>query len=190
MRQSSHLLTTKIHFRRLLYVACTRAQALLYLSHANMRKVAGETKTKKLSEFVSVVTNQNPVGVLSSILGISRLIKCLQGLFSSRNPDFRPGDRAVISKVLGRSLPDEGEVSRRVADLFVCILKSVYLAEVRICSIRTSHHHKSDSDERDTRVPWDESAARHQHGMHRSQCFFIADVISSSCERKLHAEHP
>lgn len=68
------LFTIEINFRRLLYVACTRAQGLLYLSHAAVRKVAGETKTKKLSEFVSVVTNQNPVGIWSTIPSAFRLI--------------------------------------------------------------------------------------------------------------------
>jgi len=47
--------------RRLLYVACTRAQGLLYLSHAAKRKVAGETKTKEVSEFISIVTKQDQV---------------------------------------------------------------------------------------------------------------------------------
>lgn len=84
--------------RRLLYVACTRAQGLLYLSHAAVRKVAGETKTKKLSEFVSVVTNQNPT------------------LFTGSSLDFRRDDRMVICKVLDRPLPDEEEVYRRVTE--------------------------------------------------------------------------
>ncbi|KXN84725.1 ATP-dependent DNA helicase PcrA, partial [Leucoagaricus sp. SymC.cos] len=45
--------------RRLLYVACTRAQCLLYLLHAEKRKVAGETKNKVLSPFLSVITQEN-----------------------------------------------------------------------------------------------------------------------------------
>ncbi|KAJ7477279.1 P-loop containing nucleoside triphosphate hydrolase protein [Mycena galericulata] len=47
--------------RRLLYVACTRAQSLLYLSHVSKRKVGGETKTKEISEFVATATKENPV---------------------------------------------------------------------------------------------------------------------------------
>ncbi|EGN98601.1 hypothetical protein SERLA73DRAFT_54973, partial [Serpula lacrymans var. lacrymans S7.3] len=47
--------------RRLLYVAFTRAQNLLYLSYSSKRKVAGESKTKDLSEFVSVVRDENQV---------------------------------------------------------------------------------------------------------------------------------
>lgn len=47
--------------RRLLYVACTRAQGLLYLSRVTRRKVAGEFKNKELSAFVSDVMNENSV---------------------------------------------------------------------------------------------------------------------------------
>lgn len=45
--------------RRLLYVACTRAQCLLYLSHAEKRKIAGETKTRTISPFLSAVRTEN-----------------------------------------------------------------------------------------------------------------------------------
>lgn len=41
--------------RRLLYVACTRAQGLLYLSYSTSRMFAGETKSKELSEFIYAV---------------------------------------------------------------------------------------------------------------------------------------
>ncbi|RDB25802.1 ATP-dependent DNA helicase PcrA [Hypsizygus marmoreus] len=84
--------------RRLLYVACTRAQGLLYLSHVEKRKVAGDTKSKELSEFISVITKQNPT------------------LFTSWQPDLSPVDRRVISTVLNRPNPDESEVSRRIAE--------------------------------------------------------------------------
>ncbi|KAF8962796.1 UvrD-helicase-domain-containing protein [Flammula alnicola] len=85
--------------RRLLYVACTRAQSLLYILHSIKRQVAGRTKDKKLSDFVSVVRTKN------------------EGFFSYDVPRFLPQDCAVISKVLGRPLPDEAEVKRRLAEL-------------------------------------------------------------------------
>lgn len=47
--------------RRLLYVACTRAQGLLYLSHSRSRKIAGESKNVHLSEFVSAIASYNLV---------------------------------------------------------------------------------------------------------------------------------
>lgn len=49
---------------RLLYVACTRAQGLLYLSQAAKRRVGGETKKKDLSEFVSAVMKHNEVSLI------------------------------------------------------------------------------------------------------------------------------
>jgi DNA helicase II / ATP-dependent DNA helicase PcrA len=48
-------------FRRLLYVACTRAQGLLYLSYVSGRKVAGARGPRGLSQFVSVILNENEV---------------------------------------------------------------------------------------------------------------------------------
>ncbi|EPQ52841.1 UvrD-helicase-domain-containing protein, partial [Gloeophyllum trabeum ATCC 11539] len=47
--------------RRLLYVACTRAQNLLYLSHCNKRLVAGRQIDRKLSAFVASVIEEAPV---------------------------------------------------------------------------------------------------------------------------------
>ncbi|KAJ8521924.1 hypothetical protein ONZ45_g1446 [Pleurotus djamor] len=37
-------------------------------------------------------------------------------VFSDRTPDFLPADRAVVSRVLGRSEPNQAEVTRRIAD--------------------------------------------------------------------------
>lgn len=58
--------------RRLLYVACTRAQALLYVLFSKTRVIAGRTKEKKLSDFVSVVRRNNEVS--SSLYVSSSLI--------------------------------------------------------------------------------------------------------------------
>ncbi|KAL0954493.1 hypothetical protein HGRIS_003461 [Hohenbuehelia grisea] len=85
--------------RRLLYVACTRAQALLYLTSASKRLISGETKNTTLSTFVSTVTTEDP------------------SLFDHKAPDLLPSDRAVVSRVLGRLEPQHNEVIRRVAEL-------------------------------------------------------------------------
>ncbi|KAJ3820348.1 P-loop containing nucleoside triphosphate hydrolase protein [Lentinula raphanica] len=83
--------------RRLLYVAGTRAQSLLYLSHAIQRKVAGETKTRDLSPFLSSVVKQNPP------------------LFVNVPPQFSDVDRKVICQVLKRPQPNPSLVKERVA---------------------------------------------------------------------------
>ncbi|KAJ3808888.1 P-loop containing nucleoside triphosphate hydrolase protein [Lentinula aff. lateritia] len=65
--------------RRLLYVACTRAQSLLYLSYATQRKVSGETKTRDLSPFVSSVIRRIPslfVESSSKLLDPDREVIC------------------------------------------------------------------------------------------------------------------
>ncbi|KAF5327158.1 hypothetical protein D9619_004893 [Psilocybe cf. subviscida] len=85
--------------RRLLYVACTRAQSLLYILHSQKRQVAGRTQAKSLSSFVSEPQKKNA------------------GLFSYNVPRFLPEDRAVVSKVLGRPLPNEAEIKRRLEEL-------------------------------------------------------------------------
>ncbi|KAJ7638238.1 P-loop containing nucleoside triphosphate hydrolase protein [Roridomyces roridus] len=84
--------------RRLLYVACTRAQSLLYLSHASKRKVGGETKTKEISEFVAAATKEHP------------------GIFTARTSQFPHTERTVISKVLDRPEAKEAEVTRRMTE--------------------------------------------------------------------------
>ncbi|KAF5391670.1 hypothetical protein D9757_002375 [Collybiopsis confluens] len=84
--------------RRLLYVACTRAQSLLYLTHATSRKVAGDIKTKELSAFISSVTKEDP------------------SLFMDRPSFCSPSDRKVICQVLNRPPPDEEEVKNRIVE--------------------------------------------------------------------------
>ncbi|TRM64719.1 P-loop containing nucleoside triphosphate hydrolase protein [Schizophyllum amplum] len=86
--------------RRLLYVACTRAQGLLYLTHAAKRKVGGEQKTKEVSSFLAAVTKKNKT------------------LFTLKAPEFNVDDRRELAQVLGRRPPNEAEVERRVADLY------------------------------------------------------------------------
>ncbi len=50
--------------RRLLYVACTRAQGLLYLTHAERRNVAGRTVHTARSYFVESVFIKNSVWLI------------------------------------------------------------------------------------------------------------------------------
>ncbi|KAJ3796874.1 P-loop containing nucleoside triphosphate hydrolase protein [Lentinula aff. detonsa] len=82
--------------RRLLYVACTRAQSLLYLSYATQRKVAGETKARDLSPFVSSVVRQNPP------------------LFVDNPSTLMDQDRKVICQVLKRPQPDSVQVTEHI----------------------------------------------------------------------------
>ena len=56
--------------RRLLYVACTRAQSLLYILYSSKRQVAGKTKFNTLSDFVSAVCEKDPVCIIISLSGL------------------------------------------------------------------------------------------------------------------------
>ncbi|KAF8656236.1 hypothetical protein AX16_002672 [Volvariella volvacea WC 439] len=86
--------------RRLLYVACTRAQGFLYLSYVRQRKSAGETKTKELSDFIprSLITdNDKPV-------------------FTKEFPLFSTKDVNDTAAVLRRSAPTEEETKRQISE--------------------------------------------------------------------------
>ncbi|KAF8518460.1 P-loop containing nucleoside triphosphate hydrolase protein [Gautieria morchelliformis] len=72
--------------RRLLYVACTRAQGLLYLSHSTYRMTAGNLAKKDLSEFVSRLPLR---------------------LFSPTPPTLTAKDRLEIANILGRDAVNE-----------------------------------------------------------------------------------
>ena len=63
----------------------------------------------------------------------------LQGLFSSSVPQFSPEDRAVMSKVLGRPLPDEAEVKRRLAELSVYLLPLIFSCYSMLCLLTYSY---------------------------------------------------
>ncbi|ESK94683.1 atp-depentend dna [Moniliophthora roreri MCA 2997] len=76
--------------RRLLYVACTRAQSLLYIYYASTRKVGGVAKPRDLSTFISAVTLKNDT------------------LFTDQLPAITAQERAIIAGVLDRpDVPDE-----------------------------------------------------------------------------------
>ncbi|KAL9714066.1 ATP-dependent DNA helicase srs2 [Leucoagaricus gongylophorus] len=80
--------------RRLLYVACTRAQCLLYLSYTERRKIAGEAKNKTLSPFLTSIR---------------------QSLFTNTLPDLDFSQCRTISQILGRAEPPEEQVRFQIA---------------------------------------------------------------------------
>ncbi|KAJ3545974.1 hypothetical protein NMY22_g2239 [Coprinellus aureogranulatus] len=87
--------------RRLLYVACTRAKALLYLTRATTRRVAGDTKARGLSKFVQTIMEK-------------RMKENKLPLFIQHVPHLELEDRAILCKVLERPEPEEGDVELMV----------------------------------------------------------------------------
>ncbi|WWD16482.1 hypothetical protein CI109_100908 [Kwoniella shandongensis] len=75
--------------RRLLYVAMTRAQNFLTLSHCQFRMMGGEENDKEASEFVGMVNRHQP------------------GLLSTTLPDIDLAIRRYMSTMLGRPPPNE-----------------------------------------------------------------------------------
>ncbi|KAI0326647.1 UvrD-helicase-domain-containing protein [Cubamyces sp. BRFM 1775] len=80
--------------RRLLYVACTRAQGLLYLSHAASRMMSGEYKPKSISPFIGCLRSEEKT----------------KDLMTDVLPKLPVEDRKTIATVIGRSLPQDDEV--------------------------------------------------------------------------------
>ncbi|KAG6851096.1 hypothetical protein H0H93_000976 [Arthromyces matolae] len=85
-------------FRRLLYVACTRAQGLLYLTCSETRNVAGKKGERVVSPFITIVQWDNPT------------------FFTDLQPTFLPPDQEVICKIVNRNAPSESDVLSRVAE--------------------------------------------------------------------------
>lgn len=61
-------------YRRLLYVACTRAQSLLYLTHTESRMMSGEYKPQTISSFVGAVRTDPKVCLDDPCSGVLSLI--------------------------------------------------------------------------------------------------------------------
>ncbi|KAJ2926931.1 hypothetical protein H1R20_g10172, partial [Candolleomyces eurysporus] len=83
--------------RRLLYVACTRAKSLLYITRSTIRTVAGDQKARALSKFIGNVMEK-------------REKEKKMPLFIQHLPQIELEERAIICKVLERPEPDESEV--------------------------------------------------------------------------------
>ncbi|KAH7338889.1 P-loop containing nucleoside triphosphate hydrolase protein [Rhizoctonia solani] len=92
--------------RRLLYVACTRAQALLYLTHSSSRMVGGETRKTTMSEFVSCIIHHDPVRTWLD-----------HGLFQRNLPSLTEHELAIFGKILSRTVPTDENIQRGLREL-------------------------------------------------------------------------
>ena len=106
-------------YRRLLYVACTRAKCLLYLSHATTRMISGEDKATSISRFMATVRSNPQVRIevrYSPRHLLTPVDSQTKGTFSEELPSLPRQDRVTMSQILNRELPDEADITRRVAD--------------------------------------------------------------------------
>lgn len=83
--------------RRLLYVAMTRAQALLYMTHCQERMIGGMTMAKNLSQFLTAVAKS-------------------QKFFGSHRPKIEQAAIADFAKVLERTAPTEEAVQASIKE--------------------------------------------------------------------------
>ncbi|TCD65239.1 hypothetical protein EIP91_002947 [Steccherinum ochraceum] len=82
--------------RRLLYVACTRAQCYLTLTFCEKRFMAGVEQEKSISPFISCLGQRQ------------------RTLFADTIPDITVDERELAAKVIGRTLPGEAEITQKI----------------------------------------------------------------------------
>ncbi|KAJ1028627.1 hypothetical protein NDA16_001793 [Ustilago loliicola] len=93
--------------RRLLYVAMTRAESLLYLTHATARMMGGETQDKILSNFVASVTSKQN----GDSSDAKKAIK-----FCTTRPELDADAVSTMAKVTGKQLPSEEQIKKTVGE--------------------------------------------------------------------------
>ncbi|KAJ1593076.1 hypothetical protein NDA11_004666 [Ustilago hordei] len=93
--------------RRLLYVAMTRAESLLYLTHATARMMGGETQDKILSNFVASVASKQNGGNCDA----KKAIK-----FCATRPELDANAVGTLAKVTGKQLPSEDQIKKAVTE--------------------------------------------------------------------------
>ncbi|GAC76648.1 3'-5' DNA helicase [Moesziomyces antarcticus T-34] len=93
--------------RRLLYVAMTRAEGVLYLSHATARMQGGETQDKILSNFVAAVAPKRNGGSCEAKKAIQ---------FCTDRPELDLDVVRTVAKVTGKPAPSEELVEKAVKE--------------------------------------------------------------------------
>lgn len=93
--------------RRLLYVAMTRAESLLYLTHATARMQGGETQDKILSNFVASVASKQNGGSCDAKKAIR---------FCVTRPELDIEAMKTVSTVTSKQLPSEEQIGKAIAE--------------------------------------------------------------------------
>jgi superfamily I DNA/RNA helicase len=85
--------------RRLLYVAATRAQGLLYMLHCGQRMVGGDKDARQLSRFIKIPLTDD------------------KRLMSPELPNINVQNLEILAKVIRRPEPDAEECVSRMTEL-------------------------------------------------------------------------
>ncbi|OJA17125.1 hypothetical protein AZE42_02583 [Rhizopogon vesiculosus] len=153
--------------RRLLYVACTRAQTLLYLTHSSKRKVAGESKSRDLSEFIAPIYSQHPP------------------LFTDMPHTLSRQDLSLIATILSRvkRMPDELDVKRRMA-MFNLSARQIQLSDSNV-NQKTETLHALPPVQRDTPPDYVPTFQNVRAIMHKDETV-TAEALRPPVQVKLH----
>ncbi|SPO21880.1 related to ATP-dependent DNA helicase [Ustilago trichophora] len=93
--------------RRLLYVAMTRAESMLYLTHATARMQGNESQDKCLSNFVASVASKQNGGSCDAKNAIK---------FCTSRPELDTEAMKTVAKVTGKALPNEDKIKEAIAE--------------------------------------------------------------------------
>ncbi|SPO23192.1 related to ATP-dependent DNA helicase [Ustilago trichophora] len=93
--------------RRLLYVAMTRAESMLYLTHATARMQGNDSQDKCLSNFVASVASKQNGGSCDSKNAIQ---------FCTSRPELDAEAMKTVAKVTGKALPSDDTIKAAIAE--------------------------------------------------------------------------
>ncbi|TKY87092.1 hypothetical protein EX895_003769 [Sporisorium graminicola] len=91
--------------RRLLYVAMTRAECMLYLTHATARMQGGDTQDKMLSNFVASIASKQDGGSCDA----KKAIK-----FCTSRPEVDTDAVKTMAGVTGKALPSDAKIKEAI----------------------------------------------------------------------------
>lgn len=100
--------------RRLLYVAMTRAQGLLYLTHCRQRMARGEYIEKSLSTFLRPIVDRQLGGSYGGPSAYNAAKKLTKVDFSTARPELDAAACAVLAKILDRPVPSSADIEAKV----------------------------------------------------------------------------
>lgn len=99
--------------RRLYYVAMTRAQTHLYLTHAERRRMAGEWGTRSVSPYLAPLLPKERGGTLAR--------GAMPVPWSFEAPPINHASLSTVAAILGRPALSEASVETHVRALYVCL---------------------------------------------------------------------
>lgn len=102
--------------RRLLYVAMTRAQGLLYLTHCRQRMARGNYIEKSLSMFLRPIVDRQLGGSYGGPSVHNAAKRLTKVDFGAARPELDAAPCAVLAKILDRPVPSSADVEAKIKE--------------------------------------------------------------------------